>query len=56
MVGIKNVGDSVRRLMSKIIDDEYSLQGLKKKCFQKLEIYRLLIGKFIVYFIPLLKY
>jgi len=35
MVGIKNVGDSVRRLMSKIIDDEilveYSLQGFKKK-------------------------
>jgi len=30
---------------------EYSLQGLKKKkCFQKLEIYRLLIGK-LVYFV-----
>lgn len=50
MVGIKNVGDSVRRLMSKMFKDEilveYSLQGFKKKkSFQKLGIYRLLIGK-----------
>uniref|UniRef100_A0A2S2NQ75 DUF4806 domain-containing protein n=1 Tax=Schizaphis graminum TaxID=13262 RepID=A0A2S2NQ75_SCHGA len=48
MVGIKNVGDSVRRLMAKMFDDdilvEYSLQGFKKKKrFQKLGTYRLLI-------------
>jgi len=48
MVGIKNVGDSV--LISKMfkveILVEYSFQGFKKKkSFQKLGIYRLLIGK-----------
>ncbi|CAI6374240.1 unnamed protein product [Macrosiphum euphorbiae] len=48
LVGIKDVGDSVRRLMIKMFSDEvltlYSLLGFKKKKnFSKLECYNLLI-------------
>ncbi|XP_029348577.1 uncharacterized protein LOC115033016 [Acyrthosiphon pisum] len=51
LVGIKDVGDSVRRLMIKMFSDEvltlYSLLGFKKKKnFSKLGCYTLLIGKF----------
>jgi len=53
LVGTKSVGDSVRRIMIKMFNDEiltsYSLQGFKKKkCFQKLSVYHLLIGKLIL--------
>lgn len=53
LVGIKDVGDSVRRLMIKMFSDEvltlYSLLGFKKKNnFSKLECYNLLIGKLLV--------
>ncbi|KAF0682269.1 DUF4806 domain-containing protein, partial [Aphis craccivora] len=48
LVGTKSVGDSVRRIMSKMFEDnvllEYSLQGFKKKkSFQHCKVYRLLI-------------
>lgn len=53
LVGTKSVGDSVRRIMVKMFNDDilifYSLQGFKKKkCFQKLSVYHLLIGKLIL--------
>lgn len=55
LIGTKGVGDSVRRLMSKMFEDSvllaYSLQGFKKKkSFQKLGVYHLLIGKCLYYF------
>ncbi|CAH1736579.1 unnamed protein product [Aphis gossypii] len=48
LIGIKDIGDSTRRLMSKMIVDEvlcnYSLLGFKKKKnFSQLSTYRLLI-------------
>jgi len=48
-VGIKNVGDSVRRLMSRMFSDEllqnYSLLGFKKKNrFSDFLVYRLILG------------
>lgn len=53
LAGTKSVGDSVRRIMVKMFNDDilisYSLQGFKKKkCFQKLSVYHLLIGKLIL--------
>lgn len=51
LVGTKDVGDSVRRLMGRMFIDEvlteYSLQGKKKKKnFSELPIYQLLIGEY----------
>lgn len=48
-VGIENVGDSVRRLMSRMFSDEllqnYSLLGFKKKNrFSDFLVYRLILG------------
>ncbi|KAF0716041.1 DUF4806 domain-containing protein, partial [Aphis craccivora] len=48
LVGVKDAGDSIRRIMSKMFSDEffcaYSLQGFKKKkCFIKLGSYSVLI-------------
>lgn len=49
LVGTKDVGDSVRRLMERMFMDdiltEYSLQGKKKKNFSELPVYQLLIGE-----------
>jgi len=49
LVGIKDIGDSVRRIMMKMFSNElikgYSLFGFKKKNnFSKLRSYRLIIG------------
>ncbi|XP_029342771.1 uncharacterized protein LOC107883134 [Acyrthosiphon pisum] len=56
LVGIKDVGDSVRRLMIKIFSDEILTRiQKKKKDFSKLGCYNLLIGKFSIS-LPILYY
>lgn len=54
-MGNKDLGNSVRRIMARIFNDDflikYSLYGFKKKLpFSKLLIYRVIIGKYIFYF------
>jgi len=54
LVGNKDLGNSVRRIMARVFDDhiltEYSLYGMKKKSpFSKLLMYRVIIGKNILF-------
>lgn len=50
MVGHKDLGNSVRRIMARVFDDnflmQYSTYGFKKKLpFNQLFIYRVIVGK-----------
>lgn len=56
MVGHKDLGNSVRRIMARVFDDtfliKYSTYGFKGKLpFNKLLMYRVIVGKNIIFYI-----